>query len=482
MPAGRRGLKPFDPQKHARFKVAADFGFTWPVPTYPLLKTGGLTDIGMGGNGPDPTLSVNGGNPAGNCGPNAAPKNVGQTTAALGGVTETPWSSDRITNLYFLYEAIEAGVSWRPPPLAVAWSQADIAEAAQLDQGVDLGDWLLWSATHDEQGNQVAVGAGLVDGFVAVGLDEMEAGLGTADAVIAGVNLNDNADQQFNDWEAGTNPAGWDLPAGEAPDPNEGHAIEYAEAHSASGPFAWGSWGAFVPSTLVWREKCPQQAFAILTKETCESKGLPWEAIASDISALGGTTVAPSAPPPPPAPTPAPPAPTPAPPVPVIPTPPPAPPAPPEMPPWFHGWWEEVVDWIEHHMGLLHLKHELHTHDADGLPTPSGDAVSRVIATIRHDAEVAAERGEHAAADTATDAVAVAGEAVGDAATVGSEVSTDAAAVEGDVGQGEIPQAADAAAHDAAQVAHDVGSDAAELGHEAVRDAEQVAGDVEGKS
>ena len=54
----QRGLLPFNPEKHARFKTAADYGFVWPTPVYPIDRSGGITDFGMGGNGPDPTRVV----------------------------------------------------------------------------------------------------------------------------------------------------------------------------------------------------------------------------------------------------------------------------------------------------------------------------------------------------------------------------------------------------------------------------------------
>ena len=60
----KRGLRPFDVNKHARFKTAADNGFAFPEPSYPVNRTGDLiplqlpgTNLGMGGNGPDPTAT-----------------------------------------------------------------------------------------------------------------------------------------------------------------------------------------------------------------------------------------------------------------------------------------------------------------------------------------------------------------------------------------------------------------------------------------
>lgn len=337
----KRGLRPFDPAKHARFATAEAVGFTWPVPSYPIDKTGGRTDVGMGGNGPDDKLTINGGTPMGNCGPNAEPKNSGAMTAALGGVTDPGWTSDRIGTLYFLYEAIEAGVTWRPPALGTPWTQADVEMGKQLDQGVDLGDWLLWCATHDEEGNEVAVGKGILEGFVALKDSEVDAALATADAVICGGSLNDSVDNQFTAWLEGKNPTGLDLLAGEQPDPQDGHAFDLSKSTALGGAGAIATWGqAGVPITWRWRAAVIEQYFALLTKETCESKSLPWESIASSIVAAGGEAVK-SDPPAPTPPAPVPPAP---------PTPPPAPPAPPTpVPPTHEDWLQRFEAWLASH-------------------------------------------------------------------------------------------------------------------------------------
>lgn len=354
----KRGLHVFDPEKHARFVKASDIGFTYPSAAYPIDKTGGVTDLGMGGNGPDGSFTINGGKPVGDCGPNAEPKNAGQTTAAMGQVVETAWSSDRIGTLYFLYEAVTAGVTWRPPAVGTPWTQEDIAQASQLDLGVDLGDWLLWLFTHDEQGNEVQPGEGLVEGFVAVGLDHLEDALDFFGAVVVGVALNDQADAQFGAWQAGTNPSGWDVGPGDGPDPQDGHAIILGKAQSPSGPFEWGSWGAFVPSTLAWRQQCPQQAFAIFTTEDAKAKGFPVDAAIQALVALGGKAEPEPGSSPPPSPDSPPPAPAP----PAPPAPGPAPSAPPDIPEeikalwdrWkadAHQWYEDAKAWWENHVG-----------------------------------------------------------------------------------------------------------------------------------
>lgn len=296
MTAGLRGLLPLDPEKHARFKGAEEYGFTYPAPTYPIDKTGGITDLGMGGNGPDPTLTVNGGQPVGDCGPCAVPMHANMVTAVLAGLELSKYAmtSDQIVTLYLEYTGGQ-------------------------DTGVDLGDWLLWLFQK-----------GLIEGFVKVDLADLDAALATFDVVVVGVNLNPEADNQVNAGQP------WDVSPGDEPDPSEGHAILLGKAVSPSGPFMWGTWGQWQESTLAWKEACPQQAFAVLTKPEADSKDFPFEELVRDLTDLGGTAIDPPidpAPSTPPAPAEPPaPAPEPQPPVPVEPPSPVDPPAPVDPP------------------------------------------------------------------------------------------------------------------------------------------------------
>jgi hypothetical protein len=300
-----RGLLPLDPVKYGRFKTASDYNFTFPKVSYPIDKSGGISNFGMGGNGPDPTLTVNGKQPCGDCGPNAAPKNVNQTTAVVAGVSSTPLTSNQIVTLYFTYEAEQAGIAWRPP------ATDDWTAPAGLDNGVDLGDWLLWLFKQ-----------GQIEGFLKLELDDLDAALQTFDAVVVGVNLNAEADQQVE------NNQPWDVGPGDEPDPNDGHAIQYLKALSAAGPFGWATWGIDQPSTLAWKQACPQQAFALLTREQAEGVGFPFATLDADLKELGGTAV-PTGP--------------------VVRPPVPQPPAP--LPASHESWWQSVLEWIEEHLG-----------------------------------------------------------------------------------------------------------------------------------
>lgn len=271
----QRGLLPFDPAKHARFKTAAKYGFSWPTPTYPIDKSGGVTSFGMGGNGPDPTLTVNGGNPVGDCGPNAVPKNVNLTTAALLGLPPVGFTSNQIVRIYFTYQAEQAGISWRPPTVGTEWTPP-----AGLDVGVTLGDWLLWLFKN-----------GYIEGFVALELAETDAALALADAVVAGVNLNPQADTQAESGNA------WDVGPGDESDPTDGHAIELLSVAALGGPTTWATWGMTVRATPRWRAACVQQAFAVLTRAQAEKVGFPFDTLLDDLRAAGGTVIADPTPP-----------------------------------------------------------------------------------------------------------------------------------------------------------------------------------------
>ena len=251
----RGGLLPFDPVKHARFRTATDYSFSYQTPTYPIDKTGGLVDWRMGGNGPDPTLTLNAGQPVGDCGPCAVPMHSSMMIAVLYAMDLAAFTltTDQVVTLYFEYTGGQ-------------------------DTGVDLGDWLLWLFNR-----------GAIRGFVAVPLPSLDAALATFDVVVVGVHLNPQADQQVASGGI------WEVGPGDRPNPQLGHAILYAAAEAARGRRRWISWGQQVTSTFGWYEVCPVQAFAVLTKNEALAKGFPLTALEYDLKQLGGT-VEPAAP------------------------------------------------------------------------------------------------------------------------------------------------------------------------------------------
>lgn len=252
-----RGLLPLDQAKHARFKFASEYGFTFPPAVYPIDKSAGITDFGMGGNGPDPTLTVNGGKPVGDCGPNAVPKNANMIDAVLAGIGASGYTmtSDEIVELYFEYTNGQ-------------------------DVGVDLGDWLLWLFKK-----------GLIKGFVKLRLEEIDDALSMGLAVVVGVNLNPQADDQVDEGKP------WDIGPGDQPDPEDGHAILYIKANAQDGERAWASWGQQVISTYRWYLACPQQAFGVVTDpDALERNGFPVAQLLADLAGMGGTVAQPAPP------------------------------------------------------------------------------------------------------------------------------------------------------------------------------------------
>jgi hypothetical protein len=255
----RRGLLPLDPAKHARFKSFADYGYTLPAPSYPIDRSQRAVipkdGWGMDGNGPDPTLTVNGGQPVGNCGPCAVPAHANMLTAALCKLplAANTMTSDQVVSLYLRY-------------------------TGGRDTGVDLGDWLLWLFQQ-----------GLIEGFVKLpGLYDLDAALSHFNVVVVGVNLNPQADAQC---EAGQP---WDVGPGDEPDPSEGHAILYVYRQSPTGLAEYITWGQRQFATAAWQTACPQQGFAVITRQEAEAKGFPFDQLVADLTALGGTAGAPS--------------------------------------------------------------------------------------------------------------------------------------------------------------------------------------------
>ena len=302
---GARGLLPINRELHDQLPSATALGFNWPAVTYPIDKTGGLTQWGMMGNGPDPTLTANGGQPMGDCGVAAVPGHANMAAAIATGQALAPntMSSNAIASLYFTYQAELAGITWRP-------SGDDWTAPSGLDNGVDLGSWLLWLFQQ-----------GIIEGFVKLDPAHMDAALQLGLVVVVGVDLTPSADQEFSDGQP------WSVGPGNQPDPSEGHAILRLKSASPSGPDGYITWGADQPATGAWTQACVQQAFGVVpdpdAAAAAEAAGFPYQAVLDALRALGGTVV-PDGPQPAPAPTPAPPAPTPA------PTPTPTPTTPPE--------------------------------------------------------------------------------------------------------------------------------------------------------
>lgn len=268
-----RGLKPFDPTKHERFPLASSVGFTFNKPTYPIKRTGGLTSFGMFGNGPDNTLTVNGGNPCGNCG-FCGFYHVRMMAAAFSGEAVPSFTANEVVTDYFTYMAIVAQIAWRPPPVGTPWSETDVLQASQIDDGVDLGDMLLWKF---QQGD--------LDGFVALQLDEVDAALSQFGSIIAGWVLTDQTDDDFNRNVVA------DVGPGNEPDPRDGHCMPIEAVDMQGGYTEANTWAGSLRMTSAYRQACLQQAFLVLTKEQAAAHNFPLQQTETILKDLGGQAV-----------------------------------------------------------------------------------------------------------------------------------------------------------------------------------------------
>lgn len=271
-----------------------------PTPVFPIDVTGGITDFGMMGN-----------DQWGNCA-ECAKAHLDMTTATAAETPVLSPDSGQAVSDYMIY----AGATSPPGP------------------GTDLADYLqkLYKA------GRIKAWAPVDHGNRAVCLGLMQAGFG----LYIGVNLTDNNESQFN------NDQPWD-PAGQQPDPDDGHCVLWVQAKSEEGPDGDVTWGKTQAATLAWTDACLHknpngEAYLVVTTDEQLAKFTP--ALLADIQALDGTGGEPPAPAPVP-PTPAP-SPTPAPPTPSPHPGPPPTPAPPEnIPPEWAEWLKKALQFLK---------------------------------------------------------------------------------------------------------------------------------------
>jgi hypothetical protein len=272
---GLRGRLPVKPAaERFALRYLSDY-VTLPAPSYPVDVSGGITDFGMLGNGPDPTCTTHP-DGVGDC-TFAGRQHLRMTKAAAGGETETWESSNDLVAEYLQYDHGQ-------------------------DEGANIADLLLaWYK------------AGKILAFAPVDHTspaQVDAAMQAFHGCYAGVSLTDDADQRFSDGQP------WTVSQGQQPDPNEGHCIVKVGAQagsSAVGHFydTWVTWGATQRSTRAWTNACLDEAWAIITSED-EIDPAALAALRADIDALHGTGGQPPQPAPSPAPAP-PPAPAPVP-------------------------------------------------------------------------------------------------------------------------------------------------------------------------
>ena len=249
-----------------------------PAPVLPIDVSGGFGGWEMLGNGPDPTLTVNGGNPVGDCG-FAGMVHKRMADGAFGGAGEQTFTADEVVTAYLAYDGGQ-------------------------DQGVVVSDMM-----------RAWFGSGFfgskIEGYAPVQLGQVDAALAVFGAVIFGVNLTPDADQLFQNGQP------WNVDQGQTPDPNEGHVIVKVKSDPEFDTFV--TWGAEQKATKGWTAACAEEAWVPITAEMARRWKVALAALARDITALGGQQDVPVAPP---APTPVP-----------VPPAPPAPPAPVPTPP-----------------------------------------------------------------------------------------------------------------------------------------------------
>lgn len=286
--AGKRGRRP---QRQGADRYAIKWAHQYlrgdlaPL-TYPLDVSQGITDFGLDGNGPDPTLTitvpgVDLSQGVGDCGPCGY-----EHDRMLAGATPT---ANETVELYFRY-------------------------TDNQDSGVVIADFLLWLYRQK-----------LIEGFAPVELatvDQIMAEFGRG--IVLGVNLTDDADQLFSEGKP------WTVANGETPDQNEGHVVLKVKSQGASGANGYGTvvtWGALQEADWTWLQACVEEAWIILTTDDAAKLGPEaFAALQADLNALPNATDVPPVPVPTP-PSPAPPAPVvpPAPPTPEPPSPAPSP-------------------------------------------------------------------------------------------------------------------------------------------------------------
>jgi hypothetical protein len=212
-------------------------------PTYPIDVSGGIIDWKMLGNGPDPTLSVNGGRPVGDC-TFAARQHLRMAKAAAAGTVEQWETSNQLVAEYLAYDhGADRG--------------ANIAEV--------LLSWFL---------------AGKIRAFAPVDYSDpagCDAVMASFHGLYVGVDLTADANREFDAGQA------WTLQQGEQPDPSDGHCVVkvMADGHQFD---TWVTWGALQQSTRPWTAGCVREAWAIVTAED-EAEKLDMASLLCDIVA-----------------------------------------------------------------------------------------------------------------------------------------------------------------------------------------------------
>jgi hypothetical protein len=195
----------------------------------------------MLGNGPDPSLTIDGGKPVGDC-TFAAREHLRMAKAAAFGLNEVWESSDQLVSEYLAY-----------------------------NHGVDRGACIAEVLTYWFLKGKIKAFAP-VDHHDPGGCDQV---MGAFHGLYVGVDLTDNADGQFNANQP------WTIDQGDQPDPQQAHCIIKVKADGGAWD-TWVTWGALQQSTRDWTAACIREAWAVVTTED-EAAKLAMPALISDI-------------------------------------------------------------------------------------------------------------------------------------------------------------------------------------------------------
>jgi hypothetical protein len=246
--AGHRGRLPVKPPAE-RFPIRYLSGYLrtpLPVPVYPVDISGGITDWGMLGNGPDPTCVSH---PQGvrDC-TFAGRQHYRMAKATAGHETESWPTSDVVVAEYLAYTRGE-------------------------DAGANIADLLMFWYK-----------AGTILAFAPVDHTnpaEVDAAMAAFHGVYAGVDLTGDADSLFAHHQP------WTTGAGQQPDPGEAHCIVKVAA-DGSGLDTWVTWGGTQRSTVAWTAACLREAWVIIAQEDADAANLDIATLRAEIDALHG--------------------------------------------------------------------------------------------------------------------------------------------------------------------------------------------------
>lgn len=164
-----------------------------------------------------------------------------------------------------------------------AWSAQSqgVPAGQEQDQGTNMADAFLWALTHDENGNVVPLGEGMVSVFAPVHKDALGATMQKYQrGILLGINCTPCDQTNF--------PKGWTVTADCQPDQDDGHVV-YLVILNADGSGVVVSWGQKVPTDVKWLGNCPTEWWIILTPADRAKMGdLAYNALVAVMATLPG--------------------------------------------------------------------------------------------------------------------------------------------------------------------------------------------------